>query len=414
MGEETISFVVLFVDDLIRLVVRYVFMLLCLSVFNSECSVRIERNNRVASDGRVTGSARRPRILLTSYQCEVDGDASVRLENQTNLPAKKPCVLITNLGSPADPSPGSVRTYLREFLSDRRVIETNPLLWKPILEGIILRVRPRQSGEKYSMIWTENGSPLVHYTKEQANYLNEVLGDRVHVEWAMRYGSPSIPEVMEKIYRAGYRRLLVVPLYPQYSQTVGGTAMDSVWKWALNSRDQFDLRVLRSFPEHPKYVEAVATAVENEWAKKGRPNFAQGDKILFSFHSIPKAMSDDGDPYASECEATTKQLADRLGIGADQLVLTYQSVFGPAEWLKPATIDTVAEVAEAGANRVDVVCPGFVSDCLETLEEIEMQNREAFEKAGGREFNYIPWGNDNEPWLQALATIVEESLAGWA
>lgn len=326
----------------------------------------------------------------------------------------RPCVLITNLGSPENPSPPAVRKYLREFLSDRRVIETHPLLWKPVLECIILRVRPKASGKKYETIWTENGSPLVHYTQEQANYLSQKLCDVADVRWAMRYGKPATTDVLSEIYASGYRKLLVVPLYPQYSQVVGGTAMDKIYSWSMKSRDQFELRSVRSFPEHPAYINAVAHAIETKWQKVGRPNFTAGDKLLLSYHGITKAMSDSGDPYDSECKATTAAICQQLGIqiGTEGLH-TYQSVFGPAEWLKPATIDTIATLGKQGTKRVDVVCPGFVSDCLETLEEIETENQEAFTKAGGQEFHYIPWGNNQEKWLFGLETIVREALAGW-
>lgn len=347
-------------------------------------------------------------------------DTSPNAPNALNPPSSsphlqdRPCVLITNLGSPENPSPPAVRKYLREFLSDRRVIETHPLLWKPVLECIILRVRPKASCEKYGMIWTENGSPLVHYTRVQAKYLNEKLCGVADVRWAMRYGKPAIVDVLSEIYAAGYRKLLVVPLYPQYSQVVGGTAMDKVFSWSMKSRDQFELRSVRSFQEHPAYIDAVVNAIETKWQEVGRPNFAAGDKLLLSYHGITKAMSDGGDPYDSECKASTAAICQRLGIEMDKEGLhTYQSVFGPAEWLKPATIDTVAALGKQGTKRVDVVCPGFVSDCLETLEEIEMQNREAFTTAGGQEFHYIPWGNDQEKWLSGLETIVREALVGW-
>lgn len=336
----------------------------------------------------------------------------------TKIDANLPCVLLVNLGSPTDPSPGAVRTYLREFLSDRSVIETHPLLWKPILEGIVLRFRPQKTGEKYSLIWMgEKGSPLVHYTKEQAAHLDKALAGQAHVEWAMRYGEPSLHATLQKIHDLGYKKLLLAPLYPQYTRCSAGTITKLTYDWQHQSRNPFDLRIVRSFPTHPGYLQALTQAIHSQWDKLGTPNFAAGDRLLLSYHSIPKAMINGGDPYALECEATTAAVAKALKIDAEHaneyIVTTYQSVFGPAEWLKPATIDTVVNLAQNGSKRVDVICPGFVSDCLETLEEIEMQNREAFTAAGGQEFNYIPWGNDTDSWLEALTQLVKESLVGW-
>lgn len=326
---------------------------------------------------------------------------------------KKPCVLIVNLGTPDAPATKEVRHYLREFLSDKRVIETPSWMWKPILEGIILRVRPRQSAEKYASIWGKQGSPLRQYTIAQAQYLQEALGEKADVRYAMRYGTESIPRELDAIYRAGYRQLLVIPLYPQYSASTVATVADEVYRWGLRSRDQFDLRLLRSFPADEGYINALAEAVTTSWETNGRPNFAQGDKLMLSYHGIPLAMHQAGDPYPLECQETTTALAQRLGVQRDCLLHTYQSVFGPAQWLTPATIDTVAELGAGGTKRIDVICPGFVSDCLETLEEINILNRETFIDAGGDEFHYLPWGNDHPSWLKALASLTEANLAGW-
>lgn len=325
----------------------------------------------------------------------------------------KPFVLLINLGSPDEPETEAVRRYLRQFLSDRRVIETHPVVWRPILEGIILRVRPRRSAEKYRLIWGPDGAPLIRYTSSQAEHIADVLGDAAEVGFAMVYGNPSIPDALDRIHASGHTRVLVVPLYPQYSATTVAAALDQVNQWSLRSRDQLELRQVRSFPTHAGYIEALASAVEEHWADHGRPDFASGDRLVLSYHGVPTSMVRGGDPYADECRATTRALLSRLGLDAGSVAHTYQSKFGPASWLEPATIDTVANLGGNGNGRVDVVCPGFVSDCLETLEEIDIENRRAFSEAGGREFHYVPWGNARQPWLDALERVVRESLAGW-
>ncbi|WP_350258710.1 ferrochelatase [Scrofimicrobium sp. R131] len=325
----------------------------------------------------------------------------------------KPCVVLVNLGTPEQPEPPAVRRYLRQFLSDRRVVETHPALWRPILEGIILRVRPRASAAKYQQVWGEHGSPLMHFTVRQAEEVDRQLEGRVEVRHAMRYGQPSVGAVLQQLHDEGFRRLLLVPLYPQFSATTSATVTDEVARWSIRSRDQFELRQLRSFPTHDGYVSALVEAIKGHWEHRGRPDFAAGDRLVLSYHGIPVSMAEAGDPYPSECTATTEAVRARLGLGPDQVLHTYQSVFGPAEWLKPATIDTVAALGKRGTRRVDVICPGFVSDCLETLEEIDMENRTAFVEAGGDEFHYLPWGNDRQPWTRALSNLVQESLTGW-
>ena len=328
-------------------------------------------------------------------------------------PSLRPAVVLANLGTPDEPTTGAVRRFLRQFLSDRRVIETHPALWQPILEGIILRVRPRRSAGKYRMVWTDQGSPIMRYTRAQRDHLAADLGSAAEVRYAMRYGTPDIRSVLDDLHAAGHRRVLVMPLYPQYSATTIASVTDEVYRWNLAARDQFDLRVSRSFQTNPAYIEALAAAVEDSWSVRGRPDFAAGDRLVLSYHGIPQAMHAAGDPYALECEETTAALLARLGLQPGDALHTYQSVFGPAEWLKPATIDTVAQLGEDGTRRVDVICPGFVSDCLETLEEIDMENRRAFISAGGREFHYLPWGNDLGPWLATLGSLARANLAGW-
>ena len=331
-----------------------------------------------------------------------------------NTSPARPAVLIVNLGSPDKPETRHTRKYLREFLSDRRVIETHPLLWRPIIEGIVLTIRPRKSAAKYKTIWDEGTSPLVKATSQQAEYLQQEFGDAAEVRFAMRYGSNSVQSGLQSLRDEGYRKVLVVPLYPQYAASTTASITDEVARWMLRSRDQFAVRIARSFPTDPKYIDALASALENRWESMGRPNFAEGDRLVLSFHGIPVAMAEGGDPYPQECEATTAALQRRLAIPDGGVVRAYQSKFGPAPWLTPATIDTVTALGALGTDRVDVICPGFVSDCLETLEEIDELNRAAFEDAGGGEFNYVPWGNNSAPWLQALAALVRADLAGWA
>lgn len=332
------------------------------------------------------------------------------------LPADTPAVLLVNLGTPEAPTARAVRPFLREFLSDRRVIETHPLLWRPILEGIILRVRPRASARKYASIWGTagtDGSPLMHWSLVQRDGLADHLGGRAVVRVAMRYGRPSVAGVLDDLQDAGVRRVLVLPVYPQYAASSAGTVIDEVARWTLRARDQLEVRTVRSFPDSTSYVEALADALEHHWRAAGRPDFGAGDRVVASFHSIPRAMHDAGDPYRGECETTADLLRERLGLSAGDLVVRFQSVFGPAEWIGPATIDTMGELGREGTGRVDVICPGFMADCLETLEEINILNRQAFLSAGGREFHYVPWANGSEGCARVLLEQARRGLSGW-
>lgn len=303
-----------------------------------------------------------------------------------------------------------MRRYLREFLSDRRVVETHPLLWRPILETMVLGFRPRPVARKYASIWLEDGSPLLVHTRAQRDAVAEAVGDAAVVRYAMRYGAESVGAVLDELRAAGHTRVLVVPLYPQYSASTIGTVVDEVYRHGLRSRDQFELRTVRSYATDPGYIEALAVAIESSWEVNGRPDLAGSDRLILSFHSIPRAMADAGDPYPAECAATADALAERLGIPACGMLVTFQSVFGPAAWIGPATIDTMADLGRGGTGRVDVVCPGFVSDCLETLEEIDMLNRETYLGAGGEQFHYIPWGNGSRAWTDALTEVVRGHL----
>ena len=332
---------------------------------------------------------------------------------------ERPALILANLGTPSAPTARAVRPFLREFLSDRRIVETHPLLWRPVLEGIILRVRPRASAAKYATIWrpgeenSRSGSPLMHYSQRQGELLQEELGESVQVRVAMRYGQPALRRVMGELMEAGCHRIALIPLYPQYAASSAGTVVDEAARFILASRNQPELRTIRSFETAPAYIEALATALEQHWQVHGCPDPAAGERLLLSFHSIPQAMHDAGDPYRAECERTAQLLSQRLDLPEGLAELTFQSVFGPAAWIGPATIDTVRELGRAGCPRLDVICPGFVSDCLETLEEINQLNRETFTTAGGGSFHYVPWGNDSDGAIATLAQQARKVLAGW-
>lgn len=325
----------------------------------------------------------------------------------------RPAVILANLGTPEQPTPKAVRKYLREFLSDRRIIEMSPLLWRPILELAILPVRGKASAHKYQMVWTDQGSPLMVYSKAQVAAVQEALGDEATVHLAMRYGEPALEKVVKEISATGTNRILLVPLYPQYSATSAGTVHDELARVIRTMRNIPEIRWIRSFETDPQYIDALAHALRSHWETAGTPDAARGERVVLSYHSIPKKGVDDGDPYPAECEATTAAVAQALGQPKELFLTTYQSKFGPAEWVGPQTIDTVTKLGGEGCPRVDVICPGFVSDCLETLEEIELLNREAYTTAGGGQFHYVPWGNAAKEWTDALGSLVRAHLAGW-
>lgn len=320
-------------------------------------------------------------------------------------------VLLCNLGTPDEPTPPAVRRYLAQFLGDPRVVEIPRIAWWPILHGIVLRTRPRASAAKYASIWTPEGSPLKVWTQKQAKLLQGYLGERGHhvlVRYAMRYGSPSVAQELDALKAAGATRILVLPLYPQYSGTTTASVVDAVNAWTRNLRLLPELRFVMRFHDDPHYIEALARRVLAHWTAHGRP-----DKLLLSFHGVPKRTLVRGDPYHCECHKTARLLATRLGLQEQDCLVTFQSRFGSAEWLQPYTEPTLRDLGRQGVKRVDVMCPGFVSDCIETLEEIAMEAREAFLESGGREFHYVPCLNDQHEWIAALATLAEQHLAGW-
>lgn len=320
-------------------------------------------------------------------------------------------MLWCNLGSPDEPTAAAVRPYLADFLGDSRVVEIPRALWALVLHGIILRTRPPKSAAKYASIWTPEGSPLKIWTKKQATLLAGWLGERGHrvtVRDAMRYGSPSIAAQLDALKAEGATRVLVLQAYPQYSATTTASVIDAVGAWSARVRRLPEFRFVNQYHDEPLYIEALANSVTRYWKDHGRP-----DQLVMSFHGIPERNIRLGDPYQAQCLATAGLLAERLQLTREQYRVTFQSRFGRAKWLEPYTEPTLRELGAAGVTRVDVMCPGFPADCLETLEEIAMEGREAFLHAGGKAFHYIPCLNDSSAWITALAAIAERHLAGW-
>ncbi|MBR7793156.1 ferrochelatase [Undibacterium sp. FT147W] len=323
----------------------------------------------------------------------------------------KTAVVLINLGTPDAPTRPAVRRYLKQFLWDRRIVEVPRAIWWLILHGIILPFRSGQSAKKYASIWTNDGSPLKVHTEKQAVLLKGYLGERgheVHVTYAMRYGTPSIPDVLQKLKADGYDRLLILSAYPQYSATTTGSNFDAVFSHYQQVRNIPELRLVKNYHDHEAYIEALRLSVLASWQTNGRP-----EKLVMSFHGLPKAFLLRGDVYHCECYKTARLLAEKLGLSKDQYIVTFQSRLGKAEWLQPYTAPTVTQLAKDGVRRIDVICPGFIADCLETLEEIAMEVRSDFLQAGGKEFNYIPCLNESPSWLRALAEIAEQHLIGW-
>jgi ferrochelatase len=326
--------------------------------------------------------------------------------------SEKTGILLVNLGTPDAPTAGAVRPYLKQFLGDPRVVEIPRLVWWLILNGIILNVRPKKSAAKYASVWLKEGSPLRVYTERQATLLQGYLGERtrapVVVEYAMTYGSPSIPDVLRKLKAQNCQRILIVPLFPQYAASSTAPVFDQVFAEMQQMRNLPALRTIKHFHDHPGYIAAQAANINAYWMKNGRP-----EKLLMSFHGVPQYTLDKGDPYHCECLKTGRLLAEALGLTREQYTVSFQSRFGKAEWIKPYTTATLLELGKLKTRRVDVVCPGFVGDCLETLEEIAMEGREDFQHAGGGEYHYIPCVNDRSDWIHALTDLVMDNLQGW-
>ena len=327
-------------------------------------------------------------------------------------------ILLSNLGTPDAPTAKAVRTYLGEFLSDRRVVEIPRLLWLIILHGIILRFRPGKSAKKYALVWQPEGSPLLVWTNRQAQYLRGEMGERlkamnlppdhIKIEVGMRYGNPSIASALAKLKAERCDRILLLPMYPQYAASTTATACDAVFKTLAEDRYMPALRTITTWHDDPAYIKALAAGINAFWKTHGRP-----DKLLMSFHGVPKYTLMNGDPYHCMCHKTGRLLAAELGLTDSQWILTFQSRFGRAEWLQPYTDATLRALPGQGIKRLHVVCPGFPADCLETLEEIAMEGKETFLHAGGAAYDYIPALNDHPALIHALADLALTHLQGW-
>ncbi|PIE00882.1 MAG: ferrochelatase [Thiothrix nivea] len=321
-------------------------------------------------------------------------------------------ILLVNLGTPATPDARSLRSYLREFLSDPRVVEIPRLIWYPILYGIILNKRPQESAKKYATVWGEDGSPLLVVSQKQQQALQREMGVRfqgpVKVYLAMRYGKPAIKDTLLQMKRDGVRRLLLLPLYPQYCAATTASTMDVVYEQFKQWRWLPELRQINHYHDHPAYIEALANSIREHWRQHTR-----SDLLVMSFHGIPKRNLTLGDPYFCECQKTARLLAGKLNLKEKQYKITFQSRFGKAEWLQPYTDKTLQALPGEGVKSVDIICPGFAADCLETLEEIQEENREYFLEAGGQSYHYIPALNDNPEHIKALADLIGQHTQGW-
>lgn len=338
-----------------------------------------------------------------------------RFAPEPTLPAGQPerlAVLLCNLGTPDAPTPSAVRRYLAQFLADDRVVEIPKLLWKLILHGIILRKRPKESAAKYATVWdAEHGSPLLHWTRRQAELLQEWVrgaGCDILVGYAMRYGNPSMASQLDALKAQGATRILILPLYPQYSGTTTASVCDAVYDWAKTQRHIPELRFIHRYYDDPGYIQALAQRVAQHWQTHG-----MGRHLVVSFHGVPERTRDLGDPYYSQCLETASRLAECLGLPQEQFTITFQSRFGKAKWLEPYTEPTLVALAQAGIHGVDVICPGFTSDCIETLEEISLEARAAYLQAGGKQFHFIPCLNDTPHWIDTLRTLTLRNMAGW-
>jgi ferrochelatase len=322
------------------------------------------------------------------------------------VPARRIGVLLVNLGTPDAPDPGAVKRYLGEFLSDRRVVEISPLLWQPILRGVILRTRPRKSAHAYGLVWTEAGSPLAAITRAQAEALQGAFGPDVIVDWAMRYGRPALGERLKALKDAGCDRILLAPLYPQYCAATTATANDAAFATLAGMRWQPALRTLPPYHDDPAYIDALAASVRESLAGLD----FEPEAIVASFHGMPQRTLELGDPYHCHCHKTARLLGEALG---RDLVIAFQSRFGRAKWLEPATDVTLARLAREGTKKVAIVAPGFSADCLETLEELAIRGRATFIDAGGSDFAYLPCLNATSAAVEMLRSIIVRELAGW-
>jgi len=333
-----------------------------------------------------------------------------------SFPPEKVGILLTNLGTPDNTDYWSMRRYLGEFLSDRRVIDYSPWLWQPLLQLIILTKRPFSSGAAYRTIWNEEAdeSPLMTITKDQTHKITDSMqaryGDQVMVDFCMRYGNPSTKSKVEAMIAAGCRKILFFPLYPQYAGPTVATANDQFFRIPMAAKWQPAARTVAPYFDHPLYIDALAQSVERGYAAAAKTP----DLLVCSYHGVPQRYLMEGDPYHCQCQKTTRLLKERLGWNDSQIITTFQSKFGPEDWLQPYTVKEVARLAEEeGKTNIAVIAPAFSADCIETLEEINEEIKESFEEGGGEHFTYIPCLNDDAPHIKALSAVIEENLRGW-
>ena len=321
-------------------------------------------------------------------------------------------ILLANLGTPEAPTAKALRPYLQQFLMDRRIVEIPRFIWCWILHCIILVIRPKKSAEKYASVWTKDGSPLMVNAQKQTKLLQGFLGLHIQSPFAvglgMSYGNPSMKSAIEKLKAQHCDKILVFPLYPQYAASSTASALDAVWRVLLKMRNVPAIRTIRNYHDHPAYIQALAASITAFWAINGKP-----EKLVMSFHGVPKVHLTKGDPYHCQCHKTGRLLAEALNLTKDEYLIAFQSRFGKQEWLKPYLAKTLEELGKTKIKRIDVVCPGFSSDCLETLEEIAIEGKHIFQQAGGGDYHYIPALNDNESWINAMCTIALENLQGW-
>ena len=326
-------------------------------------------------------------------------------------------ILIANLGTPDAANSSALRRYLGQFLMDRRVVEIPRFIWCCILYGIILVIRPKKSAAKYAQVWMPEGSPLLVYSQRQTTMLQGYLSQKINspfaVELGMSYGNPSMKSAIEKLKAQHCDRILVLPLFPQYAASSTAAVFDAVWKVLLKMRNVPGIRTVRGYHDHPAYISALQKSVLKHWEINGKLNFSAGEKLVMSFHGVPKVHLTKGDPYHCTCHKTARLLAESLGLTKEQYQVAFQSRFGKQEWLKPYLASTLEDLGKANTKRIDVICPGFSSDCLETLEEIAMEGKHIFQSNGGGDYQYIPALNDNDAWIHALTQIALENLQGW-
>ncbi|MBW0144209.1 ferrochelatase [Sphingomicrobium clamense] len=333
-------------------------------------------------------------------------DPFAKPADHPEFPAQKVGVLLTNLGTPDAPEPGAVKRYLKQFLSDRRVVEIPPIAWQPILRGIILNTRPKKSAAAYREVWTDEGSPLAAITKHQAEKLQQRLGDGVLVDWAMRYGNPSIPSTLDRLWKRGARRIVFAPLYPQYCAATTASSMDALSDWLGERRWQPAIRTLPPYHDNPLYIEALVADLKRQLSALD----FEPQRLLLSFHGMPERTLHLGDPYHCHCVKTARLVGERLDVETD---IAFQSRFGRAKWLEPATDTVLKHYPTKGVTKVAIAAPGFSADCLETIEELGIRGREDFEEAGGTDFARLDCLNDGDEGMKMLEALVRNELHGW-